>query len=1501
MVKDGRDIKMNIDDIDFKNVICVEGSKNNGFEEFCCQIFHLSSSELNIPQNSNFYRVRGAGGDGGVEAYWQFPNGKEIGIQAKYFFSLDSSKWTQVKKSIEKAKKNHPNLSKYIICFPIDLTDSHEEGKTTNRDIFNEEIKKWNNKYKPKGMELEFWGLHELTAFLQRNIELMPFWFDKISISQNDFSTNFKTFKDIVGDRYQPEINIDLEKFDYFNYLQQNLKFVDILNEKLKDLEDKNNKKRYICEHIPAKYSRKIKSSFFNLLTQLEENITNLSKNLFYEIDYECLNTYTCEILETLNLIIQKPIKPIKLTNNYSTDDFRRDFNELDDILYNFKKLINSSQVLINKKRILFLNGEGGKGKTHLMASIIDERNKNNLVSLIFDGGQLDLSSTISDTIKKNFCGLSCSNDEFYTALDTLSWLSGQRGVIFIDALDEQSNCKLWQKKLPVFLREIEKYKHLAVAISYRTEYQKDIFVESLEGQKDLFCTAPGFTNIKIHKLAKIFNKYEVEIPTLPTLYPEFYNPLFLILYCKYLQNMGEKEVGNLTEGYTNIFGNYINSINKKISTELDLDESNNTIQKICKEIALKMYDEERQDLPKKDVNTIIEKYHSTNKHSQSILKKLLSDGFISKYKHYGEDEEYIRFSFGKFSDFIIINNLVDNYFDINNPLASFKKGTKLHDVIFKYMRHTPVEIMATVLPEKTNGKIEILDIYKKKKDDFINPYSQYFLESLKDRNPKYITKRSIDSLFKLFQNEEEKIIETLIFLSLKQNCIIDSKKLHSYLKNMKLFERDSFWSCSIDYLYENKVDNIIEKIISYIWECDNNIKNNKFSIDYAILLSWFLTSSNRSLRDKSTKSLTNLFTYNLDIVPKVLENFNDINDAYVLERIYCAVYGACLRNKSFTEAYNNIKSIAKKTYDLIFKDNNPPPHFLIRDYAKNIIELAISLKLIDSKKVQNIIPPYKSTFPKIPTQKNINKIYECIGQYNSCNGKPLLKNVHYSVPDGDWGIYVLKHVLWKISEKPQEELAENQLTEFIETLKDSSKIWKDKIYLHDFEIAENELKVLDNNVFDSQYATHFLNSLNKTEKNKLFKIVKIYQTEQQLKIKRLHSYNKCETNFIQDAENWILKRVADLCDYKTLPDEFKDYVPYNGRASKIKERIGKKYQWIALYEFIGYALDKFIYVESDWVNKIVKYDGALHFGNRDIDPTLTTKDFKENAKNPHPIFKNIISPNSKKSILKNWCCDKNVPDPIKLIEQSHNKNHYLNLCTYYDWYTKISHLEDDYDGKFINFYWFLKSYIINKNDLSKVIKFFKKKNFFGRWVPEESDYGDFYHGEYPSCKFFKDYVNNSLDWLTGDDFRSYKPNFKIKKLMANYFDDTSRDCSYDKPAIDFLIPSPALINEMNLLYGGKDCSYLDKNRNEIIFNPYTKYNGKNSLLIDKKAFIDFLNNNNYTVFWTIGGEKRVEHGKIDISGLYYIKDDKIEGKLNFSKFEVFPAYKTKRKKSRKK
>ena len=112
-----------MEDFDFKSIVPRCGGQTEAFEELCCQIAHRS-----LPHDAYYIRLRGAGGDGGVECFADTPDEHRIGWQTKYVFEVDSL-ISQATKSIETALRIHPTLTRYIVCFPFDLTGPTGRGR----------------------------------------------------------------------------------------------------------------------------------------------------------------------------------------------------------------------------------------------------------------------------------------------------------------------------------------------------------------------------------------------------------------------------------------------------------------------------------------------------------------------------------------------------------------------------------------------------------------------------------------------------------------------------------------------------------------------------------------------------------------------------------------------------------------------------------------------------------------------------------------------------------------------------------------------------------------------------------------------------------------------------------------------------------------------------------------------------------------------------------------------------------------------------------------------------------------------------------------------------------------------------------------------------------------------------------------------------------------------------------------------------------------------------
>lgn len=146
-------------------------SPADAFEELCCQLFeYCGKGQKQFDDNWTYCNIRGAGGDGGIEAYWTNESSTECyAVQAKWFRStLTSSQWGQIRNSVQQAIKIHPHLTQYTICIPHNLTSSKTiaHGKTSQGEdaawrIFKTEIEK-----ESPGLEVILWDESQINNLL---------------------------------------------------------------------------------------------------------------------------------------------------------------------------------------------------------------------------------------------------------------------------------------------------------------------------------------------------------------------------------------------------------------------------------------------------------------------------------------------------------------------------------------------------------------------------------------------------------------------------------------------------------------------------------------------------------------------------------------------------------------------------------------------------------------------------------------------------------------------------------------------------------------------------------------------------------------------------------------------------------------------------------------------------------------------------------------------------------------------------------------------------------------------------------------------------------------------------------------------------------------------------------------------------------------------------------------------------------------------------------------
>ena len=208
-------------------------------------------------------------------------------------------------------------------------------------------------------------------------------------------------------------------------------------------------------------------------------------------------------------------------------------------------------------------------------------------------------------------------------------------------------------------------------------------------------------------------------------------------------------------------------------------------------------------------------------------------------------------------------------------------------------------------------------------------PVCEAFIESLLWRDPKTVSDKClqyINDYVVLEESLHRKLLNALLTIAPNPGHPFNADFLHRVLMKHGLAERDVWWSIFLfeEYGQKGSVDRLVD------WACSE--ANKTHISDESIRLAgkaliWFLTTSHRFLRDRATKALVSLFVDRVHVLCQVIPDFVEVNDPYVLERLYSVAYGCALRSND-TDAK---LSLAQLVYDVVFKDGTPPCHILRR------------------------------------------------------------------------------------------------------------------------------------------------------------------------------------------------------------------------------------------------------------------------------------------------------------------------------------------------------------------------------------------------------------------------------------------------------------------------------------------------------------------------------------------------------------------------------------------
>ncbi|MCQ8127714.1 AVAST type 2 anti-phage system protein Avs2 [Methylomonas rivi] len=1466
---------------DLLKICSLNGSQHFAFEELCCQ---LASLEPRVIEDE-FLR-KGIGSDAGVECYVSHADGTETGWQAKFFDKFDAGQMAQLTESLKQAIEKHPKLNRYIVCLPIDLKD----GRTGKRKTEGQRWIDWKTTRLAElgenhNIEIILWQATDVRERLHRNDPYyagrMSFFFDELCFTPVWFARHVNAACISLGSRYTPQFHISLPIRQAFLGIsrapwleEQRESFITPLRKQLNSL-----KYDFQQANIPE-------TDLQALLNDIDKLIDALKQSFSITKSYPVAE-WRSQIQQVQTVANQWQ------AHFWHLDSEEKDKSKKDNIravlneLYRFgqtleeidEKLDSDTWKLANEQAVL-LYGEAGTGKSHLLADIANDSIKKSYPAIFLINSQFFLQDPRTQILEQ----LDLRHILFSTflgALDAAGQAAGVRALLIIDALNERFGVEIWPQYLAPLIEEVKHYPHLALIVSCRTTYlpfvlpADSLLRDSLEQiEHHGFADGGGYAARAYLTMRKIIR------PSVPHLLPEFNNPLFLKTLCDSLERQGLNCFPRGIQGLTEYFDFYLKSLANQIELRMGLDKRQNIIARALKAFTEKLLFNQSSYLPIETTIACFDSiYSSTGRQDRSLLSQFEHEGILTiepVYIESNHSEEQVRFTFERFSDFQIAGQLLNEHLSSENSVQPLEAGTSLHTFLSRKDINRVagiIEALAVLLPETTD--YELLDIFPSDKGSYQWTVNEAFLKSLLLRRQDRFTDRTRELVIDFSQDYRDYWLETLIAVSTEPNNRFNANYLHEKLAPLTMPERDTKWSIAIANL-SLEDGSPLDTLLSWTLESGFEEIDPIRAELAATMLTWLFSTSYRTLRDRATKGLSALLAPRLPLAVTLLERFKQVDDLYILERLLAACYGAALQ----AQTQKNLPELALFVYQWIFADGKPSPHLLLRDYARGIIEYALHCDLLPEEiKIEKVRPPYQSDWPiEFVAEEDLAKYgdkykddivrsasSEWLGDFAKYIIKPSVH--HWTVTPLGVDKALTPHKNFEVfcsmladHANSDQFLAFNEMLEFCidcNSSEPSTESRKSQKHASDKEIKV-EIVAYDDKKWEQnkQNETKF----EELEKKFIDLLDEKYKYEYWSgcrqgvrQVLNRYSNNRPEHFDAILAQRWVTKWAHDYGWSHDLFGEFDDKIGSGrGRRHKQMERIGKKYQWLALYELLARMADNLIY-DSGYSDDADGYEGPWQIHKRNIDPSLLICKTKDDEWENHPhawwspqtLKLRLLKRQEQKLWLQNESDQLNSASLLDVTDPETGER-WLVLKSFKQYGTSY-----DLDSR-IDSWCRCWCVVVKKRHKNRFINAISKHNLIDPDAfPKIGEFYDSFIGEYPWHPSYK----LDDDWTTVD--RDYGFPYKVLPTFAEY---TAERGGYDysiEGTINTYLPAPWLIQKLGLrLIDGRTLFFADA-KGQILFNdPSVHEEGPSAALIDRTAFLDLLDKENLAPVWIIAGEK---------------------------------------------
>ncbi|WP_019831137.1 hypothetical protein [Sphingomonas sp. PR090111-T3T-6A] len=1416
---------MSLPDIDFDRIRHHHGTQADAFEELCCQL----ASDEPIADRVRFDR-KGRGGDGGVECFVTHADGAETGWQVKYYSDF-ASMIGSLDGSLTRALARHPAMRRFIACFPFDISDPRRDGVHTA-------LSKWDawregriREAASSGrvIEIDWWDAHRLklrlTDSTPRSAGRVAFWFDQEMLTNAWFKKAFERTKAGLGDRYSPESHVDLP-------VRQTI---------LGSLRDPT-----IFGDLKALAS-KIETRLAPAEDEATRPVVAAASALASELRRLAAETATPFPLDALVARID-----VALGSTLGWIETRRGTEEIESPSREMVAIHRLAEVLRSVRRDLdedrwrhldirafLVVGDAGTGKSHLLADACAYQLAQGRPALMVLGGKLPDAEPWGEIRRDLDLPHHLQTKQFLGALNAAGEASGVRTLIAIDALNEKNGQQIWPERLPGLLNDLRDFPWIAVVLSCRTTYEPIVVPATLDRTRLPRVDHVGFDD---EDVIRYLARRGISVPESPVQLDELCNPLFLRLTCDALRADGEVLLPENLGSISDVLSLYHGAVARRVDGALGTAPRRELAAKATRLLAREMAAKGRGQVGFERADALVRAVHDGDDLGRDLLFQLENEGLLSveqdDVSSPGADQ-VVRFTFERVGDHAIVSDLLDRSLVVGARSPACAAGTPLRDALSdpgSEIVEGLLEALAVQLPERFG--VELADLPGLPDGLWL---TAPFEHSLLARRPDAFTARTWELCVAL--GDEASRLETLIALATEPHHPFNVRFLDEALRARPMPDRDAWWSVHL------ATSRRAQNLVRWAWNVDQSRVVPERAELAATQLAWFLSASSRVLRDRATKALVALFADRGLLAFQIWDSFRLVDDVYVTERVVAALYGAALQGRW---ADSELMTVALSLYWHLFADRAPPANALLRQHAAGLIAYARDRgATVETLERADLEGPFRSAWPieQVPD--------EIIAGFTRSRSDGFLarNEIVASCDNGDFARYVLESVVKDWSPAPIG-------TDPLPTIDDLRATWFARFDAS----ATPEMKQAHDALVRTMAQEHgdrgFLNpdARKRIEAAKAhFKAVvgpeafEHWRTQAEHwraggRASRWARRGPAEFN-LGWARRWVTMRAHALGWTQERHGAF-DRGRRSDRHRHDVERIGKKYQWLALYELAARmadnleplpdrgAYDRLRNIDPSLLLDRTQDDGWRRFDSKAFwigaEPGLT-------ARTPAEA---IAWLHGSDDILDG---DDNIA-----VTSPFDGRDWLVLKGFETWSGPTDEMHCEAWRR-------VGCMVVRKEDFSAALSMLIAESLTDPSALPSAEGADFgiLLGEFPWRTLDPDHDDWIEDWQVRGRWGEGVPTLTVRPTTAEYIAEANGYDGSISENINLHLPAKWLMDGLGLrLTDGRSIEYRDAGGTTRFMDPSVSMNGRSAALVDRAAFLDLLQRQGLIAIWAVAGEK---------------------------------------------